>query len=118
MTGHATARQRLAQAVRTDRLPQVITISGPPGIGKQRLALWLSQLVFCQERGLEPCGRCRPCRLVDGLSHPDLHWFVAIPRPKAADPDDPLHAARAAEVTSLWRLKVRGHPVALDASRL
>ena len=27
--------------------------------------------------------------------------------PKASDPDDPLHAARAAEVTSLWRLKVR-----------
>lgn len=27
--------------------------------------------------------------------------------PKASDPDDPLHAARAAEVTSLWRLAVR-----------
>ena len=27
--------------------------------------------------------------------------------PKAFDRDDPLHAARAAEVTSLWRLKVR-----------
>ncbi|CCB72067.1 N5-glutamine methyltransferase family protein [Streptantibioticus cattleyicolor] len=27
--------------------------------------------------------------------------------PRAADPDDPLHAARAAEVTSLWRLTVR-----------
>lgn len=26
---------------------------------------------------------------------------------KASDPDDPLHAARAAEVTSLWRLAVR-----------
>ncbi len=26
--------------------------------------------------------------------------------PKAADPNDPLHAARAAEVTSLWRLAV------------
>ena len=27
--------------------------------------------------------------------------------PKASDPGDPLHAARAAEVTSLWRLAVR-----------
>ncbi|APR37088.1 methyltransferase [Paraburkholderia sp. SOS3] len=27
--------------------------------------------------------------------------------PKATDPSDPLHAARAAEVTSLWRLKAR-----------
>ncbi|MGH3312937.1 MAG: methyltransferase [Streptomyces sp.] len=27
--------------------------------------------------------------------------------PRAADPDDPLHAARAAEITSLWRLAAR-----------
>ena len=27
--------------------------------------------------------------------------------PKASDPTQPLHAARAAEVTSLWRLAVR-----------
>lgn len=30
--------------------------------------------------------------------------------PRAADRDDPLHAARAAEVTSLWRLKVAEEP--------
>jgi prophage antirepressor-like protein len=27
--------------------------------------------------------------------------------PRAADPADPLHAARAAELTSLWRLGIR-----------
>ena len=27
--------------------------------------------------------------------------------PRAADPDDPLHAARAAEITTLWRLAAR-----------
>ncbi len=27
--------------------------------------------------------------------------------PRAADASDPLHAARRAEVTSLWRLAVR-----------
>jgi hypothetical protein len=27
--------------------------------------------------------------------------------PRASDATDPLHAARAAEVTSLWRLAVR-----------
>lgn len=35
----------------------------------------------------------------------------ARPRhPKAADPDDPLHAARSAEVVSLWRLVPAGEP--------
>jgi prophage antirepressor-like protein len=28
--------------------------------------------------------------------------------PKASDKSDPLHAARAAEITSLWRLKAKG----------
>ena len=34
--------------------------------------------------------------------------------PKAADSSDPLHAARAAEVTSLWRLGVRQGACALS----
>jgi DNA polymerase-3 subunit delta' len=59
MAGHTEARQRLARAVRADRLPQVMVISGPAGVGKQRLALWLAQLVLCEQRELEPCGRCR-----------------------------------------------------------
>jgi DNA polymerase-3 subunit delta' len=56
-------------------------------VGKQRLALWLAQLVLCERREDEPCGACRACRLVEGLTHADVHWFVPIPRPKAGDPD-------------------------------
>lgn len=36
---------------------------------------------------------------------------------KATDPDDPLHAARAAEVTSLWRLAVLPEAQALMGAR-
>lgn len=61
--------------------------AGPWGVGKQRLALWLAQLVLCESPEEEPCGSCRACRLVAGLSHPDLHWFVPIQRPKAVEPD-------------------------------
>lgn len=96
LIGHVEVRHRLAQAVRTDRLPQVMAISGPPGVGKQRLALWLAQLAVCEQRNLEPCGRCRACRLVDGLAHADVHWFVPIPRPKAADPDKAVEEAAQA----------------------
>jgi DNA polymerase-3 subunit delta' len=71
-------------------------ISGPAGVGKQRTALWLAQLVFCEAAGREPCGRCRQCHLVEGLSHADLHWFVPIPRPKAADPDKAVDEAAQA----------------------
>jgi DNA polymerase III subunit delta' len=96
LVGHLEARARLADAVATGRLPQVLVVSGPAGVGKQRLALWLAQLVVCEQRALEPCGRCRPCRLVVGLAHADVHWFVPIPRPKAADPDKAIEEAAEA----------------------
>ncbi|MEP6687011.1 MAG: DNA polymerase III subunit [Gemmatimonadales bacterium] len=96
IVGHRDARARLTEAVRSGRLPQVLMISGPAGIGKQRLALWLAQLVLCERREAEPCGHCRPCRLVDGLAFADLHWFVPIPRPKAADPEKATEEAAQA----------------------
>jgi DNA polymerase-3 subunit delta' len=93
IAGHTEARARLARALRADRLPQVLLVTGPGGAGKQRLALWLAQLMVCQRRALEPCGECRPCRLVQGLSYADLHWFVPIPRPTAGDPDKQVEEA-------------------------
>jgi DNA polymerase-3 subunit delta' len=85
VVGHSEVRQRLALALRTGKLPQVLALTGPAGIGKQRLALWLAQLSLCEAPVDEPCGRCRACRLVNELGHPDVHWFVPIPRPKATD---------------------------------
>ena len=112
IVGHQDARSRLAEAVRSGRLPQVLVISGPAGVGKQRLALWLAQLVLCERRDPEPCGRCRPCRLVDGLAFADLHWFVPIPRPKAADPDKATEEAALAiaEVMEERRTRPRYGP--------
>jgi DNA polymerase III subunit delta' len=94
--GHLGARRRLAKAAGTGRLPQVLLLTGAAGVGKQRLALWLAQLVLCQHSGEEPCGSCRACRLVSGLSHPDVHWFVPIARPKASDPDKQIEEAAQA----------------------
>jgi DNA polymerase-3 subunit delta' len=93
LIGHQVTRQRLGSAVRTGRLAQVLLLTGPAGVGKQRLALWLTQLAMCDRGELEPCGECRSCRLVGGLNHADVHWFVPIPRPKAGDPDKQVDEA-------------------------
>lgn len=87
LVGHTDQRRQLAAAYRSKRLPQVLLVTGPAGVGKQRFALWLAQLILCERPGLEPCGECRSCRLVRSLSHADVHWFVPILRPKASDPD-------------------------------
>ncbi len=81
LTGHEGVKDRLAGAHASGKLPQALLLAGPRGVGKQRLALWLAQLIHCEAPGeprQEPCGECRSCRLVLSLQHPDVHWFVPI----------------------------------------
>ena len=78
LIGHEGVKTRLAGAHASGKLPQALLLAGPRGVGKQRLALWLAQLIQCEAPGREPCGQCRPCRLVLSLQHPDVHWFVPV----------------------------------------
>ena len=84
--GHETLRQRLSESIRAGTLPASLLLQGPRGVGKQRLALWLAQRLLCAEPD-PPCGKCKACRYVRELTHPDLHWVFPRPRLKDADPD-------------------------------
>lgn len=88
--GHQALRTRLAAALHSNHLPASILLVGKRGIGKQRLALWLGQLLICEKVGpeglFEPCGKCQHCRYAELGSHPDLHWYFPRPRLKDSDP--------------------------------
>ncbi|MEO8226634.1 MAG: hypothetical protein ABI637_04335 [Gemmatimonadota bacterium] len=109
ITGHREARRRLAEAHGGGRLPQTLLFTGPAGVGKQRLALWVAQLIACERGGSEPCNACRRCRLVTTLQHPDVHWLVPIPRPKAGDADKQVEEAR--ETLAAVMEERRAHPL-------
>jgi DNA polymerase-3 subunit delta' len=97
--GHEGLRQRLANAAALAQLPQALLLEGPRGVGKQRLALWLAQVVLCEgaKAAGEPCGACQPCKLVVNLSHPDLHWMVPIEiARKGSDSDKQVDLAEEA----------------------
>ena len=96
--GHEAIRSRLANAVAAGRLPQSLLIEGPQGVGKQRLALWLAQLLLCEgDHRDEPCGNCRSCRFVIGLAHPDLTWLLPLePGKRAGDADKQVDLAAEA----------------------
>lgn len=83
--GHHDVRTRLAASVARNALPSALLLQGQRGVGKQRLALWLAQLLLCQSTNA-PCDNCRDCTFVRALTHPDLHWF--FPRPRLKDADD------------------------------
>lgn len=100
--GHTRSRTRLLAALRAGSLPSALLITGPRGTGKQRLALWLAQALVCEaaptgggtsdrpgdhaamDTAAVPCGRCRACRMVLDLQHPDVYWFYPRPRREGA----------------------------------
>ncbi|MFL5613785.1 MAG: hypothetical protein ACJ796_09005 [Gemmatimonadaceae bacterium] len=84
--GHERLRERLTEATARGTLPASILLHGPHGVGKQRLALWLGQLVLCSGKPPRPCGKCEQCRFTAELRHPDLHWIFPRPRLKDSDP--------------------------------
>ena len=84
--GHRALRDRLRDAAARGTLPASLLLHGPRGIGKQRLALWLGQLLLCEGAGERPCGACQGCRYAQELAHPDIQWYFPRPRPKDADP--------------------------------
>jgi len=87
LVGQESLQSRLRAAVAADALPSSLLLHGPRGVGKQRAALWLAQLLLCQSDSArsagEPCGQCNGCRFSANLTHPDLHWI--FPRPRAKD---------------------------------
>lgn len=71
--GHEELRDRLRAQVSRAALPASLLFHGPAGVGKQRLALWLAQLLVCDGSD-RPCGECRHCRYAADWQHPDIHW--------------------------------------------
>jgi DNA polymerase-3 subunit delta' len=94
--GHAALQQQLRDAHARAALPASLLFHGSRGLGKQRLALWLGQLILCENRDAAPCGTCTQCRFTARLTHPDLHWFFPRPRLKDSDPSlDEVNADQA-----------------------
>jgi DNA polymerase III subunit delta' len=107
LLGHEEVRRDLARAVDGGRLPGSLLIHGPPGVGRQRTGLWLAQRLVCESpEGVEPCGRCTPCRLSLRLEHPEIHWFFPIPRPRSGgSPEKMLDAVEEARAAALATLR-------------
>lgn len=86
--GHDEALALLGRAALAGDLAQSILLHGAAGIGKERVGLWVAQLLVCESPSSGgPCDRCLPCRMVLRLEHPDVHWFFPVPRPDASSAD-------------------------------
>ena len=107
--GHEDLQRSFGNARARDTLPASILLHGPTGTGKQRLALWIGQLLLCENGSSgTPCDACQSCRMVANLEHPDLHWFFPIPRPKGAtgSPEKIADALEQARFEALAELRL------------
>lgn len=104
--GHQHVKDQLTTAAQRGALPSTLLFSGPRGVGKQRLALWLGQFLLCTGEGTRPCGGCQSCRYALELANPDLHWI--FPRPRLKDTDASADEVRA-DLAEAISARVKSH---------
>lgn len=69
--GHDWAVALLRRGLETGRMAHAYLFSGPPQIGKTRLALDMAQALNC-EQPEPPCGQCPSCLKIERGIHPDI----------------------------------------------
>ena len=75
--GHQQIVEQLQRTVASDRIAGAYLFVGPTGVGKETVARYFTQLIFCQQDTQPPtvCGTCLACRKVDSGNHPDLQFI-------------------------------------------
>ena len=75
--GHQHIIEQLQRTVASDRIAGAYLFVGPTGVGKETVARYFAQLIFCQQDAQPPtvCGTCLACRKVDSGNHPDLQFI-------------------------------------------
>jgi DNA polymerase-3 subunit delta' len=71
IVGHDWAVDLLRQSLASGRVAHAYLISGPPQIGKTRLARALAQALNCAQPD-PPCGQCVSCSKIARDAHPDV----------------------------------------------
>ncbi|MEW6610825.1 MAG: hypothetical protein AB1352_04365 [Patescibacteria group bacterium] len=71
---HQEIRSRLQSAYASGTLHHAYLFTGPRGIGKATMAVWLAQAVCCEKISSKniPCGTCDHCRAVAHGTMPDV----------------------------------------------
>ncbi|MEC9050071.1 MAG: AAA family ATPase [Candidatus Neomarinimicrobiota bacterium] len=73
---------RLSQIGSSEQLGSAYLFSGPPGCGKEGIALQFAQLLNCESGSDDSCGNCPSCKRFFRLQHENLKLIFPLPTPK------------------------------------
>ncbi|MBF0319166.1 MAG: DNA polymerase III subunit delta' [Nitrospirae bacterium] len=76
LMGQGRVLRILGGMLKTGRIVSTYLFCGPPGVGKETAAFSFIKAMNCEDAASakegNSCGRCRSCKSIDSLSHPDL----------------------------------------------
>lgn len=65
-------KEHFIHAIQRNKISHAYILNGEPGAGKLEMAKWFAKTVQCEQKSMEPCGRCQSCLQADGNNHPDI----------------------------------------------
>lgn len=87
MIGQDAVSSHLQQAIASGRISHAYIFSGSAGSGKRTMAELFARTLQCEEKGVNPCGKCHSCLQAISHNHPDIR-IVTHEKPTVLSVDE------------------------------